>query len=153
MSWNSPALVICRRNFFRTYSSRSLSPTSTSTCRPRFRESLQKHQRTVGGSPGPRNGLWLFALAPMIAWRRRFVNRGRDSSLTLRPLLATVRAQVRPASWHPSVGRSRSGAGLTSVGSIPRFETQETVAERRRATTSRDGVTEHRITVPRDDCP
>src|SRR5256712_795236 len=153
MSWNSPALVICRRNFFRTYSSRSLSPTSTSTCRPRFRESLQKHQRTVGGSPGPRNGLWLFALAPMIAWRRRFVNRGRDSSLTLRPLLATVRAQVRTASWHPSVGRSRSGAGLTSVGSIPRFETQETVAERRRATTSRDGVTEHRIPVPRDDCP
>src|SRR5438093_674964 len=129
MSWNSPALVICRRNFFRTYSSRSLSPTSTSTCRPRFRESLQKHQRTVGGSPGPRNGLWLFALAPMIAWRRRFVNRGRDSSLTLRPLLATVRAQVRTASWHPFVGRSRSGAGLASVGSIPRRSEERRVGK------------------------
>src|SRR5207247_6387687 len=110
MSWNSPALVICRRNFFRTYSSRSLSPTSTSTCRPRFRESLQKHQRTVGGSPGPRNGLWLLGLAQIIAGRRRFVNGGGDPSLRLRPLQVTVRAQVEPASWHLSVGGPRSGA-------------------------------------------
>src|SRR5947207_15317731 len=37
-----------------------------------------------------------------------------------------VQSQYRTASWHPSEGRSRSGAGLTSVGSIPRFENKET---------------------------
>src|SRR6266566_4482049 len=144
MSWNSPALVICRRNFFRTYSSRSLSPTSTSTCRPRFRESLQKHQRTVGGSPGPRNGLWLFALAPMIAWRGRFVNRGRDSSLTLQPLLATVRAQVK----NRELASFRRTVPLRSGPHICRLNPQVPKLEHCPGETSRNDVPRRRRETP-----
>src|SRR5713101_1788939 len=50
------------------------------------------------------------------------------------------RVVYRTASWHPSEGRSRSGAGLTSVGSILRFATPRDVEKRRQGTTSRGPV-------------
>src|SRR6266571_1919520 len=72
---------------------------------------------------------------------------GRCRSLTLAGQVTTLHRVVpRTASWHPSEGRSRSGAGLTSVGSIPRFARNtntsrrrhraEDVTQRRRAKTS-----------------
>src|SRR5207244_2528563 len=112
-------------------------PTSTSTCRPRFRESVQKRQRTVGGSPGPRNSLWPFALATMIAGRGRFVNRGRDSSLTLRPLLATIRAQVQ----NRELASFRRTVPLRSGPHICRLNPQV----RNNKTPSRRGVAKRRL--------